>query len=219
MFSLSSIAANNLRSSAISMLWGEVPMMLTPFFCRPGEVERRLAAELRDGAPAFLAFVNMQDVFQRERLKKQFVAGVVIRGDGLGIGIDHDGLETVLLQREGGVDAAVIEFNALADAVGAAAEDHDFFGLVVFDFVVAAVVGGIIIRRVGLKLGGAGVHEAVAGDDASFLRRARTASSVWPVKWAICRSENPSDLALANSSRLSDGIGAIVSRCWARKAW
>ena len=30
-----SIAAKSLRSSAISMLCGEVPMMLTPFFCRP----------------------------------------------------------------------------------------------------------------------------------------------------------------------------------------
>ena len=29
-------------------------------------------------------------------------------------------------QGEGGVDAAVIELDALADAVGAAAEDHDF---------------------------------------------------------------------------------------------
>ena len=35
MFSLFSIAANSLRSSAISMLCGEVPMMLTPFFCKP----------------------------------------------------------------------------------------------------------------------------------------------------------------------------------------
>jgi hypothetical protein len=35
MSSLRNIAAKSLRSSAISMLWGEVPMMLTPFFCNP----------------------------------------------------------------------------------------------------------------------------------------------------------------------------------------
>ena len=49
------------------------------------EVERRLAAELRDGAPALFAFVNVQHVLQRERLEKQFVAGVVIGRNGFGI--------------------------------------------------------------------------------------------------------------------------------------
>jgi hypothetical protein len=93
------------------------------------EVERRLAAELRDGAPAFLALVNVQHVLQRERLEKQLVAGVVIRGDGFGIRVDHDGLEAVLLERERGVDAAVIKLDALADAVRAAAEDHHLLGV------------------------------------------------------------------------------------------
>ena len=34
------------------------------------EIQRRLPAELRDGAPAFFAFVNVQHVFERERLEK-----------------------------------------------------------------------------------------------------------------------------------------------------
>src|SRR5882724_4378434 len=38
------------------------------------------------------------------------------------------------------------------------------------------------------------------------LRSARMASSVVPVRWAICRSENPSDLAWASFSALSDDI-------------
>ena len=62
MFNLFSIAANSLRSSAlISMLCGEVPMMFTPFFLQAErEVERQcLPAELRDGAPAFFAFVDV----------------------------------------------------------------------------------------------------------------------------------------------------------------
>jgi hypothetical protein len=142
------------------------------------QVQRRLAAELRDGAPAFFPLVNVQHVLQRQRLEKQFVARVVIRGNRLRIGIDHDGLKAVLLQREGGVDAAVIKFDALADAVGAAAQNHHLFGGVALHLVIAAVVGGIIIGRVSLEFGGAGVHQAVAGDQAEFLRSARTASSV-----------------------------------------
>src|SRR5688572_3605783 len=34
----------------------------------------------------------------------------------------------------------------------------------------------------------------------SFLRKARTSSSVFPMRYAICRSENPSDLALMSNS-------------------
>ncbi len=64
------------------------------------------------------------------------------------------------------MDAAIIKFNALADAVRPAAENHDFFRGVAFHLVIAAIVGGIIIRRVSLELGGAGVHEAVARHEA-----------------------------------------------------
>ena len=133
------------------------------------EVQRRLPAELRDGAPALLAFVNVQHVFERERLEKKFVAGVVIGRNGFGIGIDHDGFKAVLLERERGVDAAVIKFDPLADAIRPAAENHHFLLRGVFDLVVAAVVGRIIIRRVSLELGGAGVHEPVAGHEAEFF--------------------------------------------------
>ena len=62
------------------MLCGEVPMMLTPVLLKAErEIQRRLPAELRDRPPAFFAFVNVQYVFEGERLEKQFVAGVIIR--------------------------------------------------------------------------------------------------------------------------------------------
>ena len=54
------------------------------------------------------------------------VGGVVVRGDGLGVGVDHDGLEASSLQGEDGVDAAAVELNPLANAVGTAAQNHDF---------------------------------------------------------------------------------------------
>ncbi len=60
------------------------------------------------------------------------------------------------------MDAAIIKFNSLADAIRAAAENHHLLRGIAFHLVVATIVGGIIIRRVGLELGGAGVHEAVA---------------------------------------------------------
>ncbi len=96
--SLSSIAAKSLRSSAISMLSGWVPMMLHAVRREAGgEVERRLAAELHDDAPAFFLLVDVEHVFERERLEVEFVARVVVGRNGLGVRVDHDGLEAELL--------------------------------------------------------------------------------------------------------------------------
>src|SRR6478609_8937192 len=47
------------------------------------------------------------------------VGGVVVGGDRLRVAVDHHGLVAGVAQREGGVDAGVVELDALADAVGA----------------------------------------------------------------------------------------------------
>ncbi len=142
------------------------------FFEAFGEVQRGLAAELDDDAEhlvvAVFALVDVEHVFEREGLKVELVAGVVVGGDGLGVGVDHDGLEAEFAQSEAGMDAAVVELDALADAVRAATEDDDFFAVVVGDFALGAV-GAVVVGREGLELGGAGVHEAVGGGDASCL--------------------------------------------------
>jgi hypothetical protein len=111
----------------------------------------------------------MQHILQRERLEKKFVARVVIGRDGFGIGIDHQSFKPVFLQGERGVDAAIIKLNALADAVRAAAQDHHLAFRAGGPFVVAAIVGRVIVRRVGLELGGAGVHQAVARHEAGLF--------------------------------------------------
>ena len=109
--------------------------------------------------------VDVEDVLQRERLEVQPVGGVVVRRDRLGVAVDHDGLHAQLAEREGGVDAAVIELDALADPVGAGAQDDDLApfrrrGLVLL------LVRGVEIGRVGLELGGARVHRLEGGRDA-----------------------------------------------------
>ncbi|MPM37476.1 hypothetical protein SDC9_84093 [bioreactor metagenome] len=126
-----------------------------------GEVERGLAAELDDHAVALFAFVNIHHVFQRQRFEIELVAGVVIGRHGFRIAVDHHRFEAGLAQREGGMDAAIVEFDPLADAIGTAAENH-------VGFLVAArphrigvfAVGRIIIGGGGLEFPGAGVHRA-----------------------------------------------------------
>jgi len=60
--------------------------------------------------------------------------------------------------------AAVVEFDALADAVGTAPQDDHLAAIAGpgFGF---PFVGGIIIGRVGLEFRGAGVHQLVGGQD------------------------------------------------------
>ena len=92
---------------------------------RPRELERRLPAELHDHALRLLALHDLEHVLERQRLEVQLVRGVEVGGDRLGVRVDHDRLEPLLAQRERGAHAAVVELDALPDAVRAAAEDHD----------------------------------------------------------------------------------------------
>ena len=96
---------------------------------RLGELERRLAAELHDDAVQRavrpLGVDDLEHVLGRQRLEIEPVGGVVVGRDGLRIAVDHDGLVAGLAQREAGVAAAIVELDALADAVRTAAEDDD----------------------------------------------------------------------------------------------
>src|SRR5579859_6127711 len=94
------------------------------------QVQRRLPAELHDHADrsAALGFmlVDREYVFKGERLKVEAITGVIVGRDRFRIAVDHDGFVTIVVQREGGVAAAVVKLNALANSVGAAAQDEDF---------------------------------------------------------------------------------------------
>lgn len=99
---------------------GEVPQMGTPPFEGDSKVEGRLAAKLDDDAYRLFCFNDVKHVLAGKRFEVEPVAGVVVGGDGLGVGVDHDRLEAVFRKRKAGVTAAVVELDALADAVGAA---------------------------------------------------------------------------------------------------
>ncbi len=97
---------------------------------RYGQLQRRLPAELHDDAGKhalrLLGVDDFQHVFAGERLEIEPVGGVVIGRHGFRIAVDHDGFETLRRQRESRMAAAIVEFDALADAVWSAAENDDF---------------------------------------------------------------------------------------------
>src|SRR6516164_9484580 len=129
-------------------------------------LKRRLAAELHDhavqDAARALSLDDLDDVLGGQRLEIEPVGRIVVRRDRLGIAINHDGFEARLSERETGVAAAVIEFDALADAIWAAAEDDDFLFVRRSSFVDGAAGERRLIARIHIRsrrseLGGARV--------------------------------------------------------------
>ena len=127
---------------------------------RAGDLERRLAAELHDDALGPLVGDDVGDVLEGERLEVEAVGDVVVGAHRLRVAVDHDRLEALLAGRERRVHAAVVELDALADAVGPGAEDHDAL-LVAGLGLVLLLVGRVEVRRLGLELRGAGVDGLV----------------------------------------------------------
>jgi len=103
---------------------------------------------------------HLQHVFQGERLEVQAIGGVVVGGHGLRIAVDHDGLVAVLAHGQRRVHAAVVELDALADAVRSATQHHDLVALGRLCLALL-LVGGVHIGGGGGELRGAGVDTLV----------------------------------------------------------
>ena len=99
------------------MLSTLVPMIGAPAASRPRQVQRRLTAELHDQPFRLHHVADVQHVFGGQRLEEEMIAGVVIGGNRFRVRVDHDGLVPLAPQRERRLTAAVIELDALADAV------------------------------------------------------------------------------------------------------
>ena len=169
------------------------------FFQSLREIQRRLPAELHDDAFGKLLLVDIEHVFERERLEIKFVARVVIGRNRFRVRVDHDRFEPDLPQRERGVDAAIIELDPLPDPVRPAAENHDLRPLGPAHLVLGPV-GGIIVRRERLKLRRASIDKPVSGNNARPpCASARTSDSETPLATASWRSENPSFFRRRNS--------------------
>ena len=72
----------------------------------------------------FSTLDDVQHVLEGQRLEVQPVGGVVVGAHGLRVAVHHDGLEAHFRSANDRVHAAVVELDALADAVGPTAENH-----------------------------------------------------------------------------------------------
>ena len=175
-------------------------------FERLGELERRLAAELHDDALWIFAVNDFEHVLEREGFEIEPVARIVVRAHRLGVAVHHDGLETRFRQRHHGVHAAIVELDALADAVGAAAQDDDFLARsrrrLVF-----LLVGRVEIRRMGLEFRSAGIHLLVDGPDAEAVSRSAHRSLVRALSSGDVQVAEAVLLQKPESERIIEQIG------------
>ena len=145
------------------------------------QLKRGLAAERHHDAVGALNIDNVHDVLVGERLKVKAVGRVVVSRDGLGVAVDHDGLEAAGRQRVARVHAAVIELDTLTNAVGAGAQDHRL-GLVrrrglvgshallgIRARAVDVLVRLVVVLRGARELGRAGIDRLHAGNHAQAL--------------------------------------------------
>src|SRR5919107_4753789 len=128
------------------------------------QLQGTLAAELQDDAFGFLAPYYLQNMLRGQRLEVKARGGVVVGRDGLRVGVDHDRVVAALHECVTGVDAGVVELDALADAVGAAAEDDDG-GVLLAPDLVLLFVGGVVVGRARRELTGAGIDGLVGRRD------------------------------------------------------
>ena len=132
---------------------------------RPRQIERCLAAELNDHAFRLYAVEDIQHILGGQRLEEQHIARVVIGADGFRVRVDHDRLDPQLAQREARVAAAVIEFDALANAVRPATQDHHAApARLLRRRLVLVLVCRIVIRRVRFEFGRARIDRLERGD-------------------------------------------------------
>ena len=110
----------------------------------------------RPGSGGDLGVEDVGDVLRCEGLEVQAVRGVVVGRDGLGVAVHHHRLVAGRLERQAGVDTAVVELDALADPVRARAED-DHAAAGARPYLVLVLVGGVVVRGARLELGRAGV--------------------------------------------------------------
>ena len=114
----------------------------------------------------FLFLANERNhIFRRQRFEIEPIRGVVIRTHGFRVAIDHNGLKPSFLQRVSGMDAAIIEFNTLADAVRPATQDDDFLprsgAAFAYGRAETAFIGGIHIRRLRCEFRRAGINPLI----------------------------------------------------------
>ena len=117
-----------LRSEKLCMALSEDPLFLQ----LDGEIEPCLPADPREDRVGALFAHYFGDVFEGEGLHIDLVGDGCVGHDRRRVGVAQDDLVALLLQREAGLRAGVVELGGLADHDGAGADDEDLVDIGAF---------------------------------------------------------------------------------------
>ena len=139
----------------------------------PGQPDGGLPAEGHHHAHGLFHPDNVHHVLGGKGFKIQPVGGVVIGGNRFRIVVDDDGVIAHFPQGPDAVDGAVVEFDALPDADGPAAQDQDhrLSAAPERPGFADALRAGIEIGGLRGELGPAGVHHLIAEGPAGQVLR------------------------------------------------
>ena len=157
------------------------------------EPKRRLPAEHHHDADRPFAVDHLEHVLDRQRLEVQAVRRLGVGRDGLGVAVHHDGVVAQLSERAHGLDAAVVELDALADPVGPGAEDDDGRALGLRKLVLE-LVRRVEVRRLGLDLSRAGVD--------GFVHRPHARRPSQPADGRLVGARQRRDAGVRHAERL-----------------
>ena len=152
----------------VDHVWASADDRNAGCFQRSSQIQWSLPAELHDHAVRLQTIANVEHVLGRQRFEKQDVRRVVVSRNRFRIRVDHDALDAEFLERERRLAAAIVELDALPDAVRTAAQNHDSLASLRRGLVFA-FVRRIVVRRVSFKLGGARIDLLERRFDAAIL--------------------------------------------------
>ena len=119
-----------------------------------------------------LSLDDVHDILERERLEVEAVGRVIVRGDRLGVAVDHDGLIALGLERVGSMHAAVVELDALANPVRSCREDHDTGLFCLMELRCPSyLIGEVVVARAGSKLACTGIDRLYDRTDSQYLAK------------------------------------------------
>ena len=120
-----------------------------------------------DDAHWLFSIDDVHHIFVSERFEIEAIAGVVIGGNCFRIAVHHDGFESGIAQSKGSVNAAVIEFDSLADSIWSGTENNDLLAIR-RRHLVGVLPCRVVIWGLRIKFGCAGIDRLVSRHDAKF---------------------------------------------------
>ena len=111
---------------------------------------------------------DFEHIFKRERLEVQPIAGVIVRRHCFRVAVDHDGFVAGFAQGQGRMNTRVVEFNALANAVGPTTQDQHGRLFTRFNFALL-VIRGVVVRSLGFELSRTRVNRLVDRANVEFV--------------------------------------------------